>query len=80
MDLVPSPTDEGHPDSAPTSSHSASHRPLIPWASIGHLNGGSEQGWPLDWVPENARMPNGELCIMGVVNGVPRIVNAAGNA
>lgn len=53
---------------------------VIVGPGMGHLNGGSHQDWPLDWVPENARTTNGEFCIMGVVNGIPCVVDAEWNA
>lgn len=53
---------------------------VIVGPGIGHLNGGSEQDWPLDKVPENARKPNGEFYLTGVVNGIPCVVDAEGNA
>jgi hypothetical protein len=38
------------------------------------LDGGSEQDWPLEWVPAAARRPNGEFRVSGFAGGVPQVV------
>jgi hypothetical protein len=39
---------------------------------VGHLDGGSHQDWPEDWIPAAARRPNGEFWISGIVDGKPQ--------
>jgi hypothetical protein len=38
----------------------------------------NETDWPEEWVPQQARRPNGEFSISGFVDGVPQVV--AGSA
>lgn len=33
----------------------------------------NEVDWPIEWVPEQARRPNGEFAISGFVDGVPQV-------
>jgi hypothetical protein len=34
----------------------------------------NEVEWPVEWVPEHARRPNGEFEISGFVGGVPQVI------
>jgi hypothetical protein len=47
---------------------------VIVGPGVGMMDGGTEQDWPLEWVPPATRRPNGEFLISGFVDGAPQIV------
>jgi hypothetical protein len=34
-----------------------------------------EASWPIEWVPETARRPNGEFAISGFRDGIPDVID-----
>jgi len=45
---------------------------------LDYLDGGTKQQWPLDWVPRNARLPNGEFYVGEWTDGVPKVYEKSG--
>ena len=48
---------------------------VVVGVGVGMLDGGSQQDWPDEHIPPDARLPNAEFWISGIVDGKPTLVN-----
>jgi hypothetical protein len=53
---------------------SPGHVRVLVGPGVGQLYGGLEQDWPLAFVPEWARFPNGEFRVSGFIDEVPQVI------
>lgn len=47
---------------------------VIVGLGCGMLDCGSEQDWPVEWVPAASRRPNGEFRIAGFSDRIPQVI------